>query len=90
MIQCIPLNKPTDWKAAVVGRLREHNMTRYVFVRKAVSNELCGQHTAECLLASDTSATGQRIPTLETAINLARLAGFDLVLVPTREPCAPN
>lgn len=82
----ITLSKPSDWKSAVVDRLSEHRMSRYAFVRACAKQELCAVHTAECLLADPTTSTGQRTPSLQNAIDIARLAGFDVVLVPKRQP----
>jgi hypothetical protein len=82
----ITLSKPGDWKAAVVQRLERHGVSRYTFVRACAKHELCAQHTAECLLANPNTLTGQRLPSLQNAIDIAQLAGFDLVLVPKRKP----
>lgn len=82
----IVLEKPGDWKTAVVERLSEHRMSRYQFVRACAKQDLCAVHTAECLLADPSTSTGQRTPSLQTAIDIARLAGFDVMLVPKRQP----
>jgi hypothetical protein len=82
----IALSEPADWKAAVVQQLHNHKMSRYQFVRACAKHDLCAVHTAECLLADPDTTTGQRIPSLQNAIDIARLAGFDVVLVPKRFP----
>jgi len=82
----IVLTEPADWKAAVVQQLTAHRMSRYQFVRACAKRELCAVHTAECLLADPDTTTGQRIPSLQNAIDIARLAGFDVVLMPKRNP----
>ena len=82
----IVLKEPADWKTAVVKQLNTHRVSRYQFVRACAKNDLCAVHTAECLLADPGTATGQRIPSLQNAIDIARLAGFDVVLMPKRNP----
>lgn len=82
----ITLTQPSDWKAAIVQQLNAHQMSRYQFVRACAKRELCAVHTAECLLADPDTTTGQRIPSLQNALDIARLAGFDVVLVPKRTP----
>lgn len=85
-VQPIVITEPTEWKAAIVQSLAKRNMSRYAFVRKCVDADLCSLHTAECLLADPTRATGKRIPTLENAIEIARLAGLEMRLVPVADP----
>jgi hypothetical protein len=80
------LDTPAAWKAAMRKQLAQHNVSRYAFVRLANARDLCSVHSAECLLADADKATGKRVPSLQTAIQLARLAGFDLVMVPARAP----
>lgn len=80
------LNSPADWKTTVTAHLAEHGVSRYAFVRACAAHDLCSAHTAECLLAAPDTVTGQRMPSLETAIEMARLAGLDIVLVPARAP----
>lgn len=63
-------------------------MSRYQFVRACAKQELCAVHTAECLLADPDTSTGQRTPSLKNAIDIANLAGFDVVLVPKRKPAS--
>lgn len=82
----IPMTDHLAWKGAITTRLAEHDMSRYAFVRRAVEERICTQHTAECLLADPDTSTGQRVPSLQTAIQFADLAGYDLVLVPKRKP----
>jgi hypothetical protein len=76
------LNAPEAWKVAMHKHLREQGMSRYEFVRRCVENKVCTLHTAECLLADDNTVTGQRRPSFELALEMARLAGFDIVLMP--------
>lgn len=80
------LYNPADWKTAICAHLRAHGVSRYAFVRECTRERICAAHTAECLLAAPGTSTGQRIPSLETAIEMARLAGMDLVLVPRSAP----
>lgn len=69
-------------------QLTAHNVSRYAFVRAAASRNLCSVHTAECLLADHGTATGNRLPSLEYAIRLASLAGYELTLTPKRKPAS--
>ena len=80
------LGHATDWKGAMTAQLAAHDISRYAFVRACEARSICAAHTAECLLAAPHTITGQRMPSLQTAIDMARLAGFDLVLVPRRAP----
>jgi len=75
-----------DWKTAMKKRLADHGVSHYSFARRAVADNLCTLHTAECLLAAEGTVTGDRSPSFGAAISLAALAGYDLVLVPKREP----
>ena len=86
MTKRISMTDHVAWKGAITTRLADHGMSRYAFVRRAVEEGLCTPHTAECLLADPTTSTGQRAPSLQTAIQFADLAGYDLVLVPKRKP----
>jgi predicted phosphoribosyltransferase len=74
------------WKQAMQKQLRDRHMTRYEFVRQCVDNKICTMHTAECLLADNGTVTGKRKPSFEIALNMARLAGLETVLVPTPIP----
>jgi hypothetical protein len=76
------ISDPSEWKYAMRSRLDSMRMSRYEFVRKCVEEEICSRHTAECLMADDGTVTGQRKPSLENAISMARVLGFDLVMVP--------
>jgi hypothetical protein len=78
------LTSPSDWKAAVRQRLVDRNVTRYAFVRDCAAAGVCTVHTGECLLADDGTSTGQRVPSLAVAIEMARRAGYDVVLKPRR------
>lgn len=79
-----PITTPAEWKAALTSRLASHNLSRYAFVRQCHAAQLCSLHTAECVLAGPDTVTGQRVPSLPLALDMARLAGFDVVLVPRR------
>ncbi len=76
------LHAPEAWKSAMHRHLRDQGISRYEFVRRCVDNKVCTLHTAECLLADEGTVTGQRKPSFELAVEMARLAGFDLVLIP--------
>lgn len=80
------IDTPNAWKAAMQGQLERHGVSRYAFVREVAGRGICTRHTAECLLADPDTVTGQREPSFSTAIRMARLAGFDVHLVPSREP----
>jgi hypothetical protein len=75
------LDTPMDWKLAMQRRIASQGQSRYQFICEAVAKGLCARHSAECLLADPDTVTGQRVPSLQTAIELARAAGMDLVLV---------
>lgn len=64
--------------------LDANGVTRYRFVRDAAEAGIATVHTGECLLAADGTATGTRIPSLQVALDMARLAGYEVVLVPKR------
>jgi predicted phosphoribosyltransferase len=66
--------------------LNTNGVSRYAFVRKVREADICTTHTAECLLADDGTATGSRVPSFATAIDMARLAGFDMVMIPRKAP----
>ena len=85
----IKIDTPLDWKNAIVESLSEQKKSRYTFVRECVGAGLCAQHTAECLLAAPTTATGKRRPTLATALEIAHLAGFEVCLR-LKEPPPPE
>jgi hypothetical protein len=74
---------PVEWKSAVQARLNDHGISRYAFIRKCEGMGICTVHTGECLLADNDTNTGRRVPSFQTAINIARAAGFDVVLIPT-------
>ena len=76
------LDSPTAWKRALQHRLMEQGRSRYQFVRECASEGVCSIHSGECLLADEGTVTGNRAPNLHTAIAMAALAGFDVVLVP--------
>jgi hypothetical protein len=76
------IDSPAAWKAAMHGELKRRGISRYSFVRMCVESKICTRHTAECLLAQDGTVTGQRKPSMEIAIAMARLAGFNLALLP--------
>lgn len=78
------VTSPGDWKSSVRRRLDDRGVSRYAFVRDCAAAGICTVHTGECLLADDGTATGQRIPSLSVAIEMARLAGYDVVLKPRR------
>jgi hypothetical protein len=78
----VRINTPSDWKRAVKSRLVVEGISRYRFVRDCVDSGICDQHTAECLLADENTVTGKRYPTFARAIDMAKLAGYDVVLVP--------
>ncbi len=80
------IDSPNAWKTAMQSQLDRHGVSRYAFVRTVADAEVCTRHTAECLLADEGTVTGQREPSFATAIRMARLAGFDLVLVESRKP----
>lgn len=82
MPQAIRIRTEADWKAAMHRHLKDENISRYAFVRRISDEGICTTHTAECLLAESGTVTGKRMPKFSTAIQIARLAGYDLVLVP--------
>jgi len=65
--------------AALDGRA-----SRYAFVRDCEAEGICTVHTGECLLAGAGTVTGQRLPSLDVAIAMARRAGYDIVMTPRR------
>lgn len=81
-----PIESPADWKRGIRAQLDAHGMSRYSFIRACEERSVCSVHTGECLLADDDTVTGQRVPSLQTAIDMARIAGFDLVFVPRYAP----
>ena len=85
-IKRMPIESPTDWKRGIRSQLDAHGMSRYSFIRACESRGVCTVHTGECLLADDDTVTGQRIPSLQVALDMARIAGFDVVFVPRYEP----
>lgn len=86
MTKPIRVNTPSDWKVAMHRQLDSHGMSRYAFVRKVREADVCTAHTAECLLADEGTMTGNRVPSFATAIQMAKLAGFDMVLIPKKAP----
>jgi len=82
----IPIANADDWKDAIVDRLREEGVSRYSFTQAVAARKLCSLHTAQCLLAAHDTVTGQREPSLALGLEMARAAGFDVVLVPRRAP----
>jgi len=85
-----PITDAAAWKGAVTAHLTEHGVSRYALTRAAHAAEVCASHTCECLLASPDTVTGQRMPSLALAIDIARLAGLDLVLVARAAPLTPR
>lgn len=75
------LTTPSVWKKAMKQRLSASGISRYQFIRKCSDAGICSIHSGECLLADEGTVTGARTPTLQTAIDMAALAGYDLVLV---------
>jgi hypothetical protein len=67
-------------------QLESHGMTRYQFIKKVTEAGVCTTHTAECLLADSDTVTGKRTPSFPLAIEMARLAGFQLTMTPSRKP----
>lgn len=65
--------------------LKRKGISRYAFVRMCVDSRICTRHTAECLLADDGTVTGKRRPSMDTAIAMARLAGFSVAMLPQPE-----
>lgn len=82
----ITIANADDWKDALVERLREEGVSRYSFTQAVAARKLCSLHTAQCLLAAHDTVTGQREPSLALGLEIARAAGFDVVLVPRRAP----
>jgi hypothetical protein len=82
----ITIANADDWKDALVERLREEGVSRYSFTQAVAARKLCSLHTAQCLLAAHDTVTGQREPSLALGLEMARAAGFDVVLVPRRAP----
>ena len=78
------IRNPAAWKAAVRDTLRSNAISRYDFARRCAKAGICTIHTAECLLADDNTVTGQRVPTMATAIRMAELLGMEVMLL-TRE-----
>lgn len=75
-----------DWKGSMQDMLDHHGVSRYRFVRDVADAGIATVHTGECLLAADGTATGGRLPSLQVALDMARLAGYEVVLVPKRRP----
>ena len=76
-----PLIDVWDWKVAMRDQLDRSKISRYRFVREVEAAGICTRHTAECLLADSGTVTGNRVPSLSLAIQIANLAGYDVVLV---------
>lgn len=81
--QAFMISSPNAWKRALRETLQQAGRTRYEFVRECVDAKICTRHTAECLLADEGTVTGARKPSIEVAIRMARLAGYDLVMMPS-------
>jgi hypothetical protein len=77
---------PEGWKQAIRDHLKNNEMSRYAFIRLCSTDGIFSIHTGECLLADSGKVTAQRSPNLGLAIQMARKAGFDVVLVPRRAP----
>jgi len=76
-----------EWMDAVKDRIADHGVSRYRFAREVSDSLACSLHTAECLLAEHgTVIAGNRVPSLPVAIEMAQMAGYDVVLVPKRVP----
>lgn len=80
------INSPADWKVAMRKQLAKHGVSRYSFIRKVCDAKICAVHTAECLLADNKTVTGQRSPSFGMAIAMAKLAGFEFVMIPKKSP----
>jgi len=78
------VTSPGEWKAAIRRRLDDRGVSRYAFVRECDAAMVCTVHTGECLLADDGTVIGKRVASLAVAIEMARLAGYDVVLKPRR------
>lgn len=78
------ISTPAEWKHAMRERLQARGTSRYAFVRQVADKGICTRHTAECLLADDGTVTGQREPSFAVAIAMARLAGLEMTLRPTK------
>lgn len=75
----------TDWKAAIRERLDAEGTSRYAFIRRCADAGIVTVHSGECLLADVGTVTGQRIPSLHVALDMANLAGLDVRFVRRRE-----
>jgi hypothetical protein len=80
------LSSPLEWKKAMQDHLRQNAMSRYAFIRECEDRKVCSVHTGECLLADQGTSTGERTPSLRTAIAMARLAGLEITMTPVRKP----
>ena len=78
------LKDPATWKAQMVRHLESRGIGRYRFAVACAERGVCSRHAAECLLAAEGTATGRRIPTFAVALGMARLAGLDVVMQPTK------
>ena len=61
--------------------LQSKGMSRYQFADAAAKQGICTQYTASSLVADDETVRGKRRPALDTAIDLARVAGCKIVFV---------
>jgi len=80
----IKIAEPSDWKDAMRTRLKAEGRSHYSFVRECAERSICTQNTAECLLAAPDTVTGQREPSFRVALQMAALAGYEIVLMPKR------
>jgi hypothetical protein len=78
------IEKPADWKSAIVRSLARDGRSRYSFARAVAEAEIVSLHSAETLLSDGTRAA--REPGFATALQMAKLAGFDLVMVRRKNP----
>jgi hypothetical protein len=83
----IHLRRASDWKRGITRLLKQNGVSRYQFADAAAAAGICTQYTAASLVAADGTVRGKRLPSIETAISLARLAGCEIVMVmPIKEP----
>ena len=78
----VKLKNYLDWKHAIQARLLVDGISRYRFIRSCTDSGIVTKHSGECLLANEGTVTGARAPSFQTAIDMANLAGYDVMLVP--------
>ena len=67
-----------DVRAAILTALQERGQSKYGFAHAVFKAGICRPHTVDSALA-DVDKASNAVPTLRTAIDLLRAAGYDLI-----------